>query len=80
MRKTVDEMVRLARGGADYDGRCFISHANAPEDAEEVRRMILARCPKVQEIRIYDIGTIIAAHCGPGTVAVYFWGADKRPD
>lgn len=30
------------------------------------------------EIRICDIGTIIASHCGPGTVAVFFFG-DERP-
>lgn len=80
MKRTVDEAVKQARDGADYDGKMFISHANAPADAAELKEMLAQVFPRVKEIRIYDIGTIIAAHCGPGTVAVYFWGADKRPD
>ena len=27
----------------------------------------------------HRIGTIIAAHTGPGTVAVFYWGSEDRP-
>ena len=75
---TVRVMEQHARGGLDYSGKCFISHSNCLEDALQARALIEERFPNVKEIRVFDIGTIIASHCGPGTVAVYFWG-DERP-
>ena len=40
-----------------------------------------ARFPNLRgPIRICDIGTIIAAHSGPGTVAVFFFGDKRQPD
>ena len=37
--------------------------------------------PHIQgEIRICDIGTIIASHAGPGTVAVFFFGDERTPE
>ena len=31
------------------------------------------------DIRITDIGPIIAAHSGPGTAAVFFFGDERLP-
>ena len=28
-------------------------------------------------ISILNIGTIVASHCGPGTVAVFFYGSER---
>lgn len=80
MRTTVDEMEKHAVGGAKYAGKVFISHASAPADAEEVRELILQRFPRQvkENVRIFNIGTIIASHCGPGTVAVFFWGDERE--
>lgn len=33
-----------------------------------------------RDIPIFDIGTIIASHCGPGTVAVFFFGDERQPN
>ena len=64
-----------AAGGREYNGKCCISHSNCIETAEETKRAIMERFPNIDgEIRIFDIGTIIAAHTGPGTVAVFFFG------
>ena len=36
--------------------------------------------PKLNgKVEIYSVGTIIGAHSGPGTVALFFWG-DERKD
>jgi len=44
----------------------------------QTRDVIQERFPNIKgEIRICDVGTIIASHCGPGTVAVYFFGDDR---
>ena len=31
-------------------------------------------------IRVNEVGTIIASHCGPGTVALFFFGEERQPD
>ena len=36
--------------------------------------------PVVRDGRICDIGTIVASHSGPGTVAVFFFGDERQPD
>ncbi len=80
IRRTVDTMEEHAQGGRDYSGKCFICHSNSPEDAEQTKIAVRERFPKISgETRICDIGTIIASHCGPGTVAVFFYG-DERAD
>ena len=78
IRTTVEAMERNALGGLAYDDKCFISHANAPQEAEELRLLVEERFPQLKgKIRTFDIGTIIASHCGPGTVALYFLGSDR---
>ena len=79
IRRTVDTMEAHARGGRDYAGKCFICHSNSPEDAEQTKLAVQERFPKITgDIRICDIGTIIASHCGPGTVAVFFFGDERE--
>lgn len=34
--------------------------------------------PFSKDVRICDIGTSIASHCGPGTVAVFFLGSRRE--
>ena len=34
----------------------------------------------VRDGRICDIGTIVASHSGPGTVAVFFFGDARAPE
>lgn len=79
IRETVKAMEAHAAGGAAYSGKCFICHSNCLQEALALKAAIEAKFPHIQgEIRICDIGTIIASHCGPGTVAVFFFG-DERP-
>ena len=76
---TVDTMEQCARGGRDYDDKCFVCHSQCPEDAQLVIDAVEQRFPKLKgKIRLCDIGTIIGSHAGPGTVAVFFYG-NERP-
>jgi len=78
---TADMMEKLAENGKDYSGKCFISHSNCLPEAEATRDLVKERFPNISgDIPIWDIGTIIASHCGPGTVAVYFLGEERKPD
>ena len=81
IRETVRTMAAHARGGADYREKCFICHSNCLDIAERTRDAVRDRFPHIQgDIRICDIGTIIASHCGPGTVAVFFFGDERLPE
>ncbi len=76
---TVKEMLQHAQGGADYDQRLFMCHSQCPEDAQLLIDALEEKFPKIKgKIRLFDIGTIIGSHSGPGTVAVFFFG-DERP-
>ena len=78
IRSTVERMVQHAESGTDYSGKCFICHSNCLSDAEQTRQTILERFPRLPEVRIFDIGTIVASHSGPGTVAVFFLGDERE--
>lgn len=81
VRTTIDAMAAHAVGGEDYSGKCWICHSNCLTQAEITRDAVRARFPHIQgEIRICDIGTIIASHAGPGTVAVFFFGDERAPE
>lgn len=80
IKTTVDTMEQHAQGGNTYSGKCFICHSNCPTDAEHTKQAVLERFPNIKDVRICDIGTIIASHCGPGTVAVFFLGDQRTPE
>ena len=50
------------------------------EDARAVADLVEARFKKLNgKVEINNIGTVIGSHTGPGTVALFFWG-DERKD
>ncbi len=80
IERTLDTMAEHARGGSAYSGKCWVCHSNCLAEAEETAALLRERFPNISEkIRICDIGTIIASHCGPGTVAVFFFGDERAP-
>ena len=77
--ETVKRMAAHAEGGTAYDGKCFICHSNCPDSALALREEVERKFPALRgKIRLCDIGTIIASHCGPGTVAVFFLGDERE--
>ena len=80
IQRTIQEMEKHAENGLQYSGKCWICHSNCLADAQETKEVIRQKFPNISEdIRIFDIGTIIASHCGPGTVAVFFFGDERAP-
>lgn len=78
IQATVQAMIDHAQNGSQYADKCFISHANALEDAEATRALVEKQFPNLAgKVQIFEIGSIIASHCGPGTVALFFMG-DQR--
>ncbi|MGN1135693.1 MAG: DegV family protein [Oscillospiraceae bacterium] len=81
IKTTLDTMEMHAQGGKDYSEKCWICHSQCLEDAEKTKQALIERFPNIKgEIKICDIGTIIASHCGPGTVAVFFIGDKRTPE
>lgn len=83
-KRAISEMAKTmmahVQGGADYSGKCIMSHSACREDAEAVAALIEEQVPQLKgKIEINDIGTLIGSHTGPGTVALFFMG-DKRVD
>ena len=74
----VDKMAEFADNGLDYDGKCYMCHSACLEDAQEVAHLVEERFPKLNgKVQIYNIGTTIGSHTGPGTVALFFWGKER---
>ncbi len=54
----------------------LVLHADAFADAEKLRAMIQEKLPDMT-IRIENVGPVIGAHAGPGTVAFCFIGSER---
>lgn len=55
----------------------YIAHADCPEDAE-VLRSIIQETLTPKDIIIHSVGPVIGCHCGPGTLAISFFGTDRE--
>lgn len=53
-----------------------ITHADCLEDAKYLRDLIQAIWPDIP-VHISMVGAVIGAHCGPGTVALFFMGKPR---
>lgn len=80
IQEIVNKMKEHARDGADYNGKCYISQSACYEDARKVADLVEEAFPKLSgKVVINSVGTTIGSHTGPGTVALFFWG-DERKD
>lgn len=81
-KQAIKEMVNMmevhATDRLDYSRKCFISHSACFEDAQMVANLIEEKFKSLNgKVMINNIGTVIGAHTGPGTIALFFEG-DKR--
>lgn len=83
-RKVIDKMVNVmvenARGGTDYDDKCYLCHSDSIEDVNAVIALVKSKFPKLTDDKfcVNSIGTTIGSHTGPGTVAIFFWSDKER--
>lgn len=56
----------------------ILLHADAEEEVNRLKEMLLQKAPGLKSIRIQMIGPVIGAHCGPGTVAIAFIGKERK--
>ena len=77
-RTSIEKLVEeVEKTGIDMANQvCFISHGDCEADAIALKEAIAARCG-TKEFVINPLVPVIAAHSGPGTLAVFFLG-EKR--
>lgn len=67
----------LGKQGLDMQGQdIFIVHGDCEEDAIYVKEAIRRRYP-VKSVMYHYLNPVIAAHSGPGTLAVFFLGKER---
>lgn len=74
IKAIVDKAAELAIDPADQT--MFICHGDCLEDAEQLAQMVRERFG-TKDIRIGYTGTVIGAHSGPGTLALFFLGEHR---
>ena len=74
LRALVDKMEQTAIEPCEQT--VFISHGDCAEDAQLVADMVKERLG-VREVITNFIGPVIGAHSGPGTVALFYVGAER---
>lgn len=80
IKKIVEKMEEYVENRLEYSGKCYISQSACYDDARSVADLIEDKFPNLNgKVEIYNIGTTIGSHTGPGTVALFFWG-DERVD
>jgi DegV family protein with EDD domain len=77
-RKAMQEFVdRFTEGSSDEPGlRVGIAHADAPERAEALRKMVRGVRPHAEIELVTVLGPALGTHAGPGTVG-FFWFTDS---
>lgn len=73
---------KLAKQCLEYINRkvkqtIYITHCNAKEDAEQLRDLLVQGKLK-ENIEIYPYDLITGSHVGPGTIAIFYIGEDRK--
>ena len=72
-------MIEHADGGREYNGKCFMCQSACYDDARRVADLVEAAFPNLAApVMINSIGTVIGSHTGPGTVALFFVGDERK--
>ncbi len=79
IQEIVNKMKEHAEDGLDYSGKCYISQSACYEDARKVADLVEKTFPRLNgKVEIHYVGTTIGSHTGPGTVALFFWGDERK--
>lgn len=74
--KMLEKIAETIENGGDYDGKLWLGHSDYISAATKMAARLQEQYPKA-DVRIFDIGPVIASHCGPGTVFACYWGRER---
>lgn len=66
----LEELARDACEAAPAGVDVAVHHLDAPERAEALRGRLATRVPNLGELAVVELGAVVGAHVGPGTLAV----------
>lgn len=77
-RKAISYMVEQTIATLDdpKESVMIILNADCAQEAESLKKDLLAKVPEL-DIRIDNVGPVVGAHCGPGTLAICFMGKHR---
>lgn len=77
-KASIDAMVKkMVELGEGWDNEiAFISHADCLDEAEKLKALVQEKTG-VKEVFIGNLGAVIGAHAGPGTLALFFMGSER---
>ncbi|MHC1787725.1 MAG: DegV family protein [Christensenellales bacterium] len=75
MKAMVDKTAELIERPEEQE--IIILQGDVPEEAEQLKQMLLQRVPQIKSVFIQIIGPVIGSHAGPGTLAVSFMGKER---
>ncbi|MCD8286976.1 MAG: DegV family protein [Clostridia bacterium] len=79
MKELVNQIKAQSEGGSAYDGKVYISNSMLQADSEAIAAKIEEALPSMKgKVLINDIGPVIGAHTGPGTIALFFFSDTER--
>lgn len=79
MEACVSKMLENCDDGNEYKGYFYICHSDCMEDAMAMKEMAENTFPNIKgKTRIFNIGTVIGSHTGPGTLGIFFKGKEKE--
>ena len=68
-QRVLDELSRALSSGKRY--RICVMHVNIPEEGEALLNELKVRFPE-HEVRLFELGAVIATHIGPGAFGLVF--------
>jgi DegV family protein with EDD domain len=75
MREFVSEFTASTVDGPSL--KVGIAHADAPERAEQLQKMVRGERPQAEIEVVTTLGAVVGTHAGPGTVG-FFWFDDRE--
>jgi DegV family protein with EDD domain len=79
LNKLIDRMEETI--DLPYEGKIFISHGDALEDAKYVKQRIIEKMGVDEsQFLIHTIGPVIGSHSGDKTLALFYFGSDRLED
>lgn len=56
----------------------MIYDADAKDEAEKVKQMMLEKHPEIKEISLHNEGPVIGSHVGPGFISIHYIGKERK--
>lgn len=79
IKRIMELIAENIKDDEDYNGKVYICNSDCMDDAKAVANLIEKKYKSMEgKVKIFNIGPVIGAHTGPGTVAVFFWGNERK--